>query len=1071
MDSRSGSSTSLNDAYDRAMEMLNSSRLEESEKQLLKLYQQMQEKPENNAKLLVQVMTALADVCVRRSRMVRSNPMEWQWLCMHAISLLQYTCDVCDSELEEELDNQMKEWYQEHKHAAILKCRPIEDTFNRALYNCIKHEGRKFMDPFRSFSLPNTPGTPSFGNFPLSAGSSFNLFPSIHDRLTGKSDNQVSHDDTNVGLDWLTKFLQYCQDRIQSKNLGDIFNRLFKKKSRHRGTHNDDTHSVISENSCTSLDWDHGDLQGIDEDTEEVKLSDINEENLGFDFTVSDAEEEDGSWDFMMQDTRREKRHGRSQQDIWREERGRLVNHKLMEIQELNGNMEKDIVSPLHEHNIKLTLAKSYTRLADKLMKEEEFRKVEVLYEQVLGIIDDIHDGTAGMLKFSAQIMKNLGTAKSKQGKSSEGLKLLNKALNVYRDLQDQEYNFEIAVSLLELGNGYVVGKNDDDGVFDDAIIAIKEFFEKDFSESISSATSPNKSEPSSPQKTIEEEQNIDEAIQCYKEALSLLHGTKQELEQDTVAKVTMRLGDCYFMQKDYNRALQCFEKAMRLFQDTSTLGREFVLENAHVMCMIGVSSFMLHIYPRAATVFELALHLVKYAFGMNSTYLHGLILSFMGITFYKMKNHHRCVSACFQAYELFCNMHGSKLPTLPRPKFWMVSQVLYVMGNSYNILGLHQKAVKYLNTARSLMMANKFRDRRQFMRILQILGDCHFAQYDYKTALTFYNEALEYSDCESQISFDEVFDPNMMADDMTMHNQLVSKSAEAHISMQQYQNAMDYLEQAHDMQEFMGEDIKGDLISTLYQLGQMHSQAGDVEKAIDSFQESLEVYKEIHEELGPDMCSTLGNLASMCYVKACVCEDNDGELDMILKAEQYFQEAMKLDLKPGVCVKYGNFLYSQGNYDDAILYLEDALKMDDIDIASDLVYGGLDKVTLPICLQDEVDTLEEVVLPPTCLARYILILSHKLLNQMDLAEKNVFVLLYEALETEIPILYSVLGYSLMELALFEEAVWSFSMALTLENEYSLAIDNYFTCLLILVQQTLERAIENICVYYGFSYM
>ena len=32
-------------------------------------------------------------------------------------------------------------------------------------------------------------------------------------------------------------------------------------------------------------------------------------------------------------------------------------------------------------------------------------------------------------------------------------------------------------------------------------------------------------------------------------------------------------------------------------------------------------------------------------------------------------------------------------------------------------------------------------------MRILQILGDCYFAQYDYKTALTYYNEALDIGD------------------------------------------------------------------------------------------------------------------------------------------------------------------------------------------------------------------------------------------------------------------------------------------------------------------------------------
>lgn len=431
------------------------------------------------------------------------------------------------------------------------------------------------------------------------------------------------------------------------------------------------------------------------------------------------------------------------------------------------------------------------------------------------------------------------------------------------------------------------------------------------------------------------------------------------------------------------------------------------------------------------------------------------------------MKNYHKCVTMCYQGFEIFCSIHGEKLPTLAKRKFWLVCQILYVMGNSYNILNLHQKAVKYLTVARTLMMACKMRERRQFMRVLQVLGDCYFAQYDYKTALQFYNEALEYGECESQVSFDEVFDPNAIGDNMTMHNQLVSKSAEAHISMQQYQNAVHYLEQAHDMQEDMGNDIKEDLIHTLTQLGQMHSTAGDVDGAIDSFNESLEVYREIHDgHLGKEMCATLGNLATMCYVKACLCEEIDRELEMILITEQHFQDAMQLDLNPSVCVKYANFLYSQGNYDDAIMYIEDALNIEGVDEISDITYGGLEKVTLPDCLQDEVDCQEEVVLSPTVLARYLLILSHKALHQCEPAMRALIDLQTEVLERDIPIFYSVLGYAMMELSLFEEAMWCFSCAVDIESDYKLALDNYCLCLCIYLFRTFITGIEAICSYF-----
>lgn len=1064
------SSGSLSDSFEKAINMLNTSQLDEAEKQFLFLYQQMQEKSEDTTQIMVQTLDGLADVCARRSRMCRSNPMEWQWLCMHAIALLQYTVEICETELETELENHEVEWYMEQKQALENKCKPLEDSLNRALYNCMKHEGRKYLDPFRSFSLPNTPGTPSRSMFPLSTGNKFTLYPSMHSQIISGNKESQSTDDSEAGLSWLSKFHKYCNDRLQTNNVGNIFNRLFVKKQNKQD--NEDAESICSDISGSSLDWDHSvDLDRViaeDQPMVEEKDSPVKEHSLGFELSASDINNE--GWEFFLGDRKNCTFESVVQVASKPHNKNGPLPKDIIDIQRQESIKEKEIISPLHDHSIKLTLSKCYAKLADKLLTEEEYSKAEVIYEEVIEIIDEIQDGTAGMLRFYARLLKNCGTVKSKQGKMSQGLSLLNRALETYRDLQDEEANFEIALALLELGNGYVTGRDKDNAVFSYAINAICEFFEKDTSDEITSSTSSSKSEVSSPEK-LEEERNIDEAIQCYREALHLLrdHESKcEEKQTDLVARSTRRLADCYFMQKEYDRALDCYEKALAMFRNTSSLGRDIVLENAHVMCMLGVSSFMLLMYPRAASTFELALHMVKYAFSLTSTFFHGLLLALMGITFYKMRHFHRCVSMCFQAFEIFCALHGDKLPQLPKHKFWLVCQVLYVMGNSYNNLNLHQKAIKYLTVARSVLMASKNRDRRQFMRVLQILGDCYFAQYDYKSALQFYNEALEYGDCESQISFGEVFDANATSDEMSMHNQLVSKSAEAHISMQQYQNAVHYLEQAHDMQESMGDDIKGDLATTLHSLGQMYCGAGDVEKAIESYNESLEVYREIHNgKLGPEVISTLGNIAAMCYVKACLCDDVDSELEMIVATEKYFQEALKLGKNAVICVRYATFLYSQGNYKDAITNLRSVLDIDDIESAPDLVYGGLEKVTLPDVLQDEVDCQEEVVLPPSSLARYLLILSHKHLGNMKSAEENLIDLLIETLDYDIPILFSVLGYSMMEMGVIEEAIWCFGTAISMENDYRLAIDNFCTCVYIWVLQTLQRAVEIICSHYG----
>jgi hypothetical protein len=66
-------------------------------------------------------------------------------------------------------------------------------------------------------------------------------------------------------------------------------------------------------------------------------------------------------------------------------------------------------------------------------------------------------------------------------------------------------------------------------------------------------------------------------------------------------------------------------------------------------------------------------------------------------------------------------------------------------------------------------------------------------------------------------------------------------------------------------------------------------------------------------------------------------------------------------------------------------------------------------------------------------------------------AEDNLIDLLIETLDYDIPILFSVLGYSMMEMGIIDEAIWCFGTAVSMENDYRLAIDNFCTCVYIWV--------------------
>lgn len=196
-------------------------------------------------------------------------------------------------------------------------------------------------------------------------------------------------------------------------------------------------------------------------------------------------------------------------------------------------------------------------------------------------------------------------------------------------------------------------------------------------------------------------------------------------------------------------------------------------------------------------------------------------------------------------------------------------------------------------------------------------------------------------------------------------------------------------------------------------------------------------------------------------------------------------QAALKEDLNASVCVKYANFLYSQANYDDAIMYLEDSFKsvphedsddgnsnLDDSLFfprphSSHIVYGGLERVTLPEPLQEEVDAQEEAIMPTSVLAYYILALSYKMIGKLRHAEQATIELMGEVYARDIPFLHSVLGYAFMELGLFAEAAAEFRMAVVLDNDYNLALDNYSLCLCVHVYNVLERGFATIFVHKG----
>lgn len=1080
-DNAEGSGSEVTSLLQQAHKSLEELRLDDAERQFLRTFCLAQEKSAD-VSCLVHMYTGLAEVCTRRSRSYRQTPLEWLWLCVHAGALLNEAVKTCQSGLDNELDNQTRDWLSAQQAFARGRSENLADVVGRTLLNWLREDWR-MINPYHSVNLvtSRTPVTPS--HYPLSSGKGMVGLKPYHAGFLSQGFSLESlHEPPARSLgshfghaNWFHRIQLYCHRRLHGNDVKSILKEVLafdgstdaeKSQADQKG----DSETISEETESVSTEpIDYGDVAELSKTDTPVK-----EYSLSYELAGSSVDPT--GWDFFL-----EKRKDFVVQSVIQlipsDDETETAEEGLEGDEQVE--QEKEIFSPLQEKMIKLMMAKIHHRLVGHLLEAEAYTQAELLCENILVVLDEIQDGSEDLMRFRAQVMQNTGLLCLRQGLINKGRINLDKALCLFQDLQDHDAHREVAVVLIDLGNAYVTEDLNEDTLYAEVIAAICEFFEKEAADEQDMGSRPERPPPRdllSP-KDRSNMNHIDAAIGCYTEALGVLENN-EETQKDIVAKALRKLGDCHFVQKNYSEALVFYEKALGLFRLAGVYGKEAILENAHVLIMLGVSTFMLHVYPRAAHVFELALHMVRHAYGLTMhTFLHGLLISLMGITFYKMKSYHKCVSFCTQAFETFWALYDEKIVDLPQQKFWLVCQNLYMLGNTYNILNLQHKAIKFLNIGRLLMQESSVGERRQHMRILQILGDCYFAQYDYKTALVYYNEALDIGDrlsssqSESEMSRSGSGESGAMASscedlDMALHNQLLSRSADAHISMKQYQSAVHYLEQARDIQDVLEEDIKGDLVTTLQQLGQMHTMAGDIDKAIESYRESLDVFREMHNgQLGPEMCETLGNLATMCYVKACICEEIDQELAMILAAEQYFQESLKQEIKQGVCVKYANYLYSQANYEDAVLYLQDALKVS-TEVVPSIVYGGLEKVTLPEALQDQVDAQEEVLLPATVLAHYLKLLSHKQLGEMRHAEESLLNLLHEVYthDDDSPFLQALLGLAMMELGVFREAGLHFRNAWALDPDYHLALDNYCLCLCLDVFNTLQRALASIFV-------
>ena len=695
-----------------------------------------------------------------------------------------------------------------------------------------------------------------------------------------------------------------------------------------------------------------------------------------------------------------------------------------------------ELKSPVTEQRMHFTLAQAIMKLADKLVLENRYKDAIHLFERAFVVLQDIKDeSNQGMVRTAkGNVLKNLGIIKCKEGDVMSGYTLMHQAMKHYSASGETDSKFHVASTWLELGIAFLSLHFEQNTLAHQVMGCLQEELDEDDEEADEKPEFTRSDEDDSDDDEDDDREesynvSVSEATTCFSHAISIMRVVQFPDDADdyhcVLAQSLTRLGDCSVAVGDYDRAVQYYEEALDLFR--KMFGSTSLPENAHVMSMLGVANFLLHNYPKAAAMFDCAHVIHNHVYGADdATFEMAFTLSLLGITYYSMKQHYRSIAWCLKAFEIYTRLHKDHLITLEPKKMWIVVQTLFTLGYSYSTVNFFDKSIHYLLVARALLVNMETPELKQLVRVLRTLADTYSTMEENESALQYYEEALSYvADKGSRV----------------LQNQLLNSAANVHVTMKDYQNAAENLEKALELQKTLEDDIKGDLVSMLHQLGIVHTLDCDVDRAIDCYVECLDQYKETHGPYGPEMSATLANLASMYHVKATTMETEHEKQSFMNLADQYFKEAMELELNSNVTVRYANFLIYQGKYDEAAISLDDLLRCDHEE--TEVIYSPLEFVILLERLQMEPLIMEDCTLPSSIMAKFLIVLCFARLQLYKFGEDPIVNLYKDVTRTSYGLFHSLLGYALMAMKMYPEAAYCFGISGYFQEDKTIANENY----------------------------
>jgi len=165
----------------------------------------------------------------------------------------------------------------------------------------------------------------------------------------------------------------------------------------------------------------------------------------------------------------------------------------------------------------------------------------------------------------------------------------------------------------------------------------------------------------------------------------------------------------------------------------------------------------------------------------------------------------------------------------------------------------------------------------------------------------------------------------------------------------------------------------------------------------------------------------------------------------LLHKAENCFQQAMKLSHSSDIRTEFANFLFIENRHEEAINLLIQAIQLREDN--ESLTYDNeMEIINLPDELKVELNSQNVITVNAAIFAYYLLGFIYKIINQESKFSMHLLEYAREVKKTQEPLNYALLGYTYKKYGFFNEAALYFNEAYNLGKNYFLAKKNRDEC-------------------------